>query len=62
MANIFLDANDTFTLPSANTNDTIFGRSGGSETVILQGNPTGTTIDGNVDVFQVAGTAANTTL
>ena len=62
MANIFLDANDSFTQSSTNTNDSIFGRSGGSETVILQGNPTGTTLDGNVEVVQVAGTAASTTL
>ena len=29
MANIFLDANDTFTLPSTNTDDKIFGRAAG---------------------------------
>lgn len=62
MANIFLAANDTFTLPSTNTNDTIFGRTGGTETVILQGNPQGTILDGNVEEVQVAGTAAATTL
>lgn len=62
MANIFLDANDTFTQASGNTGDTIFGRAGGSETVILQGNPTGTILDGNIEVVQVAGTAAATTL
>lgn len=64
MANIFLDANDSFTQSSTNTNDTIFGRTGtgGVETVILQGNPTGTVLDGNIEVVQVASTAANTTL
>ncbi|MFP7675697.1 leishmanolysin-related zinc metalloendopeptidase [Marivita sp. S0852] len=62
MSNIFLTANDTFTQSSTNTNDTISGRAGGSETVILQGNPIGTTLDGNIETIQVAGTAANTTL
>lgn len=62
MSNIFLSANDTFTLPSSNTNDTVFGRSGGSETVILQGNPTGTVLDGNIETIQVAGPASNTVL
>lgn len=62
MANIYLDANDTFTLPSTNTDDKVFGRAGGNETIILQGNPSGTVLDGNIEVVQVASSAANTTL
>ena len=62
MANIYLDANDTFTLPSTNTDDKIFGRAAGNETIILQGNPSGTVLDGNIEVVQVASSAANTTL
>lgn len=62
MSTIFLSANDTFTQPSTNTGDSFFGRASGSETVILQGNPTGTVLDGNIETVQVAGPAAVTTL
>lgn len=62
MSTIFLSANDTFTQPSSNTNDRIFGRPGGSETVILQGNPIGTLLDGNIETIHVAGPASNTVL
>src|SRR6056297_3580706 len=61
MANIFLDVGDTFTQANTNTGDSIFGGTG-AETVILQGNPDGTLIDGNVEEVQVAGNAADTTL
>lgn len=62
MSTIFLSANDIFTLADTNTNDAVIGRPGGTETVILQGNPTGTLLDGNIEIVQVAGTASNTTL
>lgn len=62
MSTIFLSANDIFTLASTNTNDAVIGRPGGAETVILQGNPTGTLLDGNIEIVQVAGSASNTTL
>lgn len=62
MTKIFVAANDTYTHASTNTGDTISGNGGGRETVVLQGNPTGTILDGNFEVVQVATTAANTTL
>ena len=62
MSTIYLSQNDTFIQPSTNTGDSFFGRAGGSETVILQGNPSDTILDGNIEVVQVTGTAANSTL
>lgn len=59
MATIFLSPNETYT--NANANNIVFGAGGGSETVILLGNPPGTTFDGNIEIIKVSGSASGTT-
>jgi hypothetical protein len=58
MANIFLDADELFTLAD---DASVFGRGGGNEGIAIQSGVTGVTLDGNIERIDVAASAADTT-